>query len=167
MRTAHWVVGALLASSALAGGWLYRLNASDQPGPASDFSVTTLDNETFRLADHRGQVVVIQFFAPWCVSCESTAKAVDEVLPEWNASVVRVLTISTDPSIPPEDIRRWRNERGYEWPFALDTDQVAVKYGVYALGRVVVVDAEGLIAFSQEGTVSVQTLRDSVARALL
>lgn len=162
MRIGTWAVGALIAAGTLGGGWLFWLNESDRPTGAPDFAVTTLDNETFRLSDHRGQVVVVQFFSTWCVSCESTAKALNEVFPAWNASRVRVLTISTDPSVPSEDVQRWRDERGYEWPFALDTDQVAVKYGVYALGRVVMVDAKGMMAFSKEGTVSAQEFREAV-----
>lgn len=162
MKANAWLVGALISASALAGGWLYWLGESRQPAPAPDFTVTTLENETFRLADHRGEVVVLQFFATWCVTCESTAKALHEVRPEWNGTGVRVLTIATDPSVPPEDVRRWRDERGYQWPFALDTDQVAVKYGVYALGRVVIVDAQGMIAYSKEGTVSSEEFRTAV-----
>lgn len=129
---------------------------------APDFVVTTVDNETFRLSEHSGETVVIQFFAPWCPTCESTAKSIDEVLPEWNGSAVRVLTISADPSVTPAELRAWRDTRNYTWPFALDTDNVAIKYEVYALGRVVIVDPGGRIVFSKEGTVSADEFRRAV-----
>lgn len=51
--------------------------ADRQPAPA--LSGTTLDGERLDLADLRGQVVVLNFWASWCAPCRAEAPTLNEV----------------------------------------------------------------------------------------
>ncbi len=48
-----------------------------QPAPA--LSGTTLDGETLAVADLRGEVVVLNFWASWCAPCRAEAPTLNEV----------------------------------------------------------------------------------------
>jgi cytochrome c biogenesis protein CcmG/thiol:disulfide interchange protein DsbE len=75
----------LVALLALVGVGLLRTQQG-QVGvgqPAPDFTLTGLPDtpyagQTFKLSDARGQVVVINFWASWCIPCRDEARMLEE-----------------------------------------------------------------------------------------
>src|SRR5690606_6743464 len=60
LRTMLGMASVLLASAAGAG---------ELSGPAPEFALESRDGETVALEDLKGQVVMINFWATWCVPC--------------------------------------------------------------------------------------------------
>lgn len=118
-------------------------------GPAApEFTLQTLEGETFTLADYRGQVVVVEFLAPGCPSCTvdlaGLAKAAEQK-PD-----VTLLVADVSGADPGELRDYYRDQLGVvpEVLIAPDSDyQVTTAYGATALGDTFVITPEGAVSW--------------------
>lgn len=63
----------------VAGDGSIVLIAPEQRGPAPDLVGDTLEGGTFSLAEHRGEVVVLNVWASWCAPCRAEAPVLETV----------------------------------------------------------------------------------------
>ncbi len=68
--------------------------------PAPDFSATTLDGKKLTLADFKGQVLVLNFWATWCVPCRKELPLLNAYYLAQQVHGLRVLTVTTEDSAP-------------------------------------------------------------------
>ena len=72
------------------------LTLSRERVPAPSMELSRLDGETFRLADYRGKVVVLNFWATWCPPCRVELPQLAEIHRTYQERGVEVIGISMD-----------------------------------------------------------------------
>ena len=88
---------ALLVSLALvsSSGPAHATKPGDR---APDFTLKTLDGQTVKLSSLRGKVVILDFWASWCVPCKKELPALDALAKRWAdaGKPVQVLAVGVD-----------------------------------------------------------------------
>jgi cytochrome c biogenesis protein CcmG/thiol:disulfide interchange protein DsbE len=126
---------------------------SPLPGrPAFEFVAPTLDGDTIRLSGLRGKVVVLNFWASWCLAC------IDEhpvfVAAERRYADAEFQMLGVVYQDDPENARRWMERMGGHWPSVLDPgSRIAIDYGVYGVPETYFIGKDGRIAYKHIGPV--------------
>ena len=107
----------------VAGGGLYLFFevGKEPPGVlATDFSLSNLDGNPFKLSDFRGRVVVIDFMATWCGPCRMAMPNYGTIWEEYGETIV-IMSIDIDPNESEQTLRKFFQEFPYAtWIWARD-----------------------------------------------
>jgi len=111
---------------------------------APDFSVRTYDGDTIRLADLRGKVVVLNFWASWCVSCVYEAAELEAIWGEYrDRDVVFVGVAYTDTEPAALD---YLDRHGVSYPNGPDKGGgISQRYRLLGVPETVVIDRAGAV----------------------
>ncbi len=127
--------------------------------PAPDFTLESLTGAPVTLSDHRGAVVILDFWATWCGPCRLALPKLQQ-FSRWadeNGHPVRVFAVDIGERQPtPEGIREvvsqyWKSQ-GFSMPTLLDFEgTVAEAYEVGPIPFTVMVGPDGRIAGTRAG----------------
>lgn len=142
-----WVV-ALAAAGAAAFAVLMGGGTPDPIGRgtlAPDFTLPRLsDGKPVRLADLRGRVVLVNFWATWCEPCEAEMPAMERLHAELGGADFELLAISVDDEAA--DVGAFRERLQLSFPILLDPDEsVARAYQTFRYPETLLVGPDGVI----------------------
>jgi len=118
---------------------------------APDFSLRSLGGELFSLAQFRGRVVILDFWASWCAPCRATMPTLHALWQDVASRGVVLVGISLDRS--EAAAASYLAANNYEdmvalWESLAAAQSVASLYGVRAIPRTVVIDRNGVVRFN-------------------
>jgi cytochrome c biogenesis protein CcmG/thiol:disulfide interchange protein DsbE len=132
--------------------------------PAPTFSTSDLEGNRVTLVDHRGQVVLLNFWASWCAPCREEFPKLKAV---HGRDDVVVLGVVFDDS--KRKAAGFMREQGATWPGLVDPDHdIADAYGVFKKPGIPVtwaIDADGVARARRLGPLTDAALTDLLARA--
>lgn len=113
-------------------------------GPAPDFSLAMHDGSTFRLSDHRGQWVVVNFWGSWCMACRIEAPELQQVWTKYRDHGVTVVGIGFRDA--PDRALGFIEEFDLTFPNGHD-DALSVtrQFGITGAPETYLIDPEGVI----------------------
>jgi peroxiredoxin len=136
----------LLLSSVLLAG----ITARAVSGVAPDFALQSRDGETVSLAQLRGQVVMINFWATWCGPCREEMPHLEALHQRYAALGFTLLGVNVEENS--EDAEEWLEETPVSFSILFDPENyVSELYDVVAMPSTVLVDRQGNLRFSHHG----------------
>lgn len=111
---------------------------------APPFSVKTMDGRTVSLDGLHGQVVLLDFWATWCVPCRQFLPRLQRLAADFKGQPFTLVSVSWD-----EDEAAWKQyvaANGMTWPQVLDgRHELSNRYGVNGLPHYFTIDADGAL----------------------
>jgi cytochrome c biogenesis protein CcmG/thiol:disulfide interchange protein DsbE len=133
---------------------------------APTYSVTTLDGAVVSSADLRGKVVLVNFWATWCLPCRAEMPLLEGMWKRHAADGFVLLGFSTDRS-GVDGVRQFVGERSISYPVAIVGPDVEAAFGgVRGIPTSFLIDREGLVRHRVVGPLAPATLELAVRRLL-
>ena len=123
--------------------------------------------DTIRLDALRGNVVVVNFWASWCLACRDEHADLSMTALHYADQPVRFLGVLYMDQRP--SALRWiENQGGQTYPSVDDPrSRTAIDYGLYGVPETFILDVEGRVAHKQVGPITASTLRRIVDSLLV
>jgi len=131
-------------------------------GPAPALRLPDLGGRTVDLADLKGRVVVVNFWATWCAPCLEEMPALAASWRESRGSCLEIVGIAEESGR--EEAKAEVARMGIAFPILLDAGgEVARAYGVTGYPRTYLVDGEGKVRKVFTGKISRERLESALA----
>jgi peroxiredoxin len=134
---------------------------------APAFTVTTMDGQHVSMDDLQGKVVLLDFWATWCVPCREALPHIREVAKKFQGQPLVILSVSLD-----NDLTKWKDfvaKNEMTWPQYFDggfTGSISTMFGVKAIPHTFTIDADGVLQEEHIGDASIEgKLKKLIARA--
>jgi len=126
--------------------------ASDRIGsPAPEFSARTSDGQTVQLADYRGKVVVLDFWASWCGPCREELPFLMELAARNKKKPFQLITVNIDDN--DENMEKFLSRIWFRYGvLVIDRKKKIPKlYDLETMPTTVFIDREGVIRYWHDG----------------
>jgi peroxiredoxin len=115
--------------------------------PAPDFVLRTLDAGNVRISEFRGDVVVLNFWAAWCSTCQQEMARLDSLQQKYQRAGLVTLAINLD-----DDVERARDvsrRLSMSYPMLFDPARETGRlFLVDSMPTTLFIDREGVVRYS-------------------
>jgi len=118
---------------------------------APDFALPTIDQQqTLRLADLKGKVVYLDFWASWCPPCAISLPELEQLQQQYGDQGFAVVAINLDASVT--DAKRFLQDKAVSYPVLVDADKATpLQYGVQGMPTAFLLDRHGQLRHVHTG----------------
>ncbi len=130
-------------------------------------SLARPSGDTIRLRDLAGKVVVLNFWASWCLPCRTEHAALSEAARHYADKPTQFIGVLYNDE--PAAGSRWISEMGgMSYPAVTDNEsRTAIDYGLYGVPETFIIDPSGRVAHKNLGPITADVLRRVIDSVLV
>lgn len=138
-------------TESVAKGVLRELTPVPEKPPAPEFTLTDTTGKTHKLSDYKGKVVMVNFWAVWCLPCRKEMPSMQRAWEQVQDKDVMMLAVNWGDT--PESIKKFTDSLPpMDFPLLVGGDEAMTKeWGVRGLPTTYVINPEGQIAYKLVG----------------
>jgi peroxiredoxin len=142
------------------------IKAESERKPAPEFNLTDANGASVKLADYKGKVVLLNFWATWCGPCKVEIPWFMEFEQQYKDRDFAVLGVSFDDD-GWKSVKPYVEQHKINYRIMIGSDELGQLYGnVDALPTSFIIDREGRIAARHEGLVDKQDYQNEILKLL-
>ena len=140
-------IAAMMAGAALA---LPALAANPTGAPAPPFTLAAKGGSNVSLAQYKGNVVMINFWASWCGPCRQEMPLLETIYKKYNKMGFTMLGVNVEPDS--NAANDWLKATPVSFPILYDRDsKVSKLYDVAGMPSTVIIDRSGKVRVLHRG----------------
>lgn len=134
---------------------------------APEFTLTEVGGAAFKLSNYRGNVVILDLMATWCVPCGQEMQYLNDIYNSYTG--VTIISVDIESSDSNDVLAQYKADHQASWAFALDKpdavtaggtgdNSLGITYQAYSIPSLYIIDQSGKIAYQNTGVTDSQTL---------
>ena len=139
------LIAALFISMTACGGW-HKSDAEplEIGDKYRDFTGELLSGDSFKLSDHEGKVILLNFWATWCGPCVGEMPAFPRLIEKYGEDLVLV---AVDVAEDAETVKTFADENGYTINIVLDPEyEICDLYPTDGIPYTLIIGRDGKIS---------------------
>jgi peroxiredoxin len=136
---------------------------------APDFALKDIAGNEVKLADYKGKVVALNFWATWCGPCNLETPWLVELREQYHKQGFEIIGVSVDSlnEYDPAEVSAFIKKHKVGYPVVMATKEMVDAFGpVTGLPTTLVIDRQGKIRHRHRGLISFDDLKEKVAPLL-
>lgn len=156
----YWIAPATMRQAQASG-----ISAAGNHPQAPDFTLTGIQGEKVSLADYKGKVLMVDFWATWCGPCRVEIPGFVDLQNRYRDQGFAILGISKDDG--PEEVREFYQKFKMNYPVALANDDVDQLYGgIIGLPTTFLIGRDGRLYAKHTGTTDIAVFEEEIKTLL-
>jgi peroxiredoxin len=140
-------IAAMIAAAALT---LPALAADPTGAPAPQFTLAARSGSNVSLAQFKGQVVMLNFWASWCGPCRQEMPLLESIYKKYNKLGFTLIGVNVEPDS--NAANEWLKQTPVSFPILYDKDsRVSRMYDVAGMPSTVIIDRSGKVRVLHRG----------------
>ena len=134
---------------------------------APAIKLVTTSGQPVTLANYKGYVLVMDFFATWCIPCKESIPHMNTLNRKYSKQGLQILGVSVDEG-GVREVKNFIADRKIAYPVAIAGEDLQTEYGLRSIPTIYVINKKGIVAEKFQGY-SDQTgraMEDAIKRLL-